>query len=91
MVLNTPLQKFDGTAIPKPLRELRRWAPWAAEVVKSFSSYTEISPSGRGLRIFAHGDMDGAQGFDFSGGGVVGVEGFHARIVSHEIRVYFAL
>ena len=140
MVLNTPLQKFDGTAIPKPLRELRRWAPWAAEwnakrnkydklpknarrpeygistaspekwftydeavaaytkadgmlhgvglvltgikglvgidmdncvdngvvapwaaeVVKSFSSYTEISPSGRGLRIFAHGDMDGA-------------------------------
>ena len=35
-------------------------APWAAEVVKSFSSYTEISPSGRGLRIFAHGDMDGA-------------------------------
>lgn len=32
MVLNTPLQKFDGTAIPKPLRELRRWAPWAAEV-----------------------------------------------------------
>lgn len=140
MVLNPPLQKFDGTAIPQALRDLRRWAPWAAEwnakrnkydklpknarrpeygvstaspekwftyaeavaaythadgmlhgvglvltgikglvgidmdncvdngviapwaaeVVKSFASYTEISPSGRGLRIFAHGAMDGA-------------------------------
>ena len=40
-----------------------------------------------GLRV----PKAGAQGFDFSGGGVVVVEGFHARIVSHEIRVYFTL
>lgn len=34
-------------------------APWALEVVKTFGSYTEVSPSGRGLRTFALGDLDG--------------------------------
>ena len=34
-------------------------APWALEIVNATGSYTEISPSGNGLRIFAHGHMDG--------------------------------
>lgn len=34
-------------------------APWAQEVVRAANSYTEISPSGRGLRIFALGLSDG--------------------------------
>lgn len=35
-------------------------APWALEVVRSANSYTEVSPSGKGLRIFAVGELDGA-------------------------------
>jgi len=32
--------------------------PWAREIVESMGSYTEISPSGTGLRILAHGGAD---------------------------------
>jgi len=32
-------------------------APWAREVVDALHSYTEISPSGRGLRIFIVGEV----------------------------------
>ena len=35
-------------------------APWALEVTRAANSYTEISPSGRGLRIFVLGLADGA-------------------------------
>lgn len=31
-------------------------APWAQEVVDACNTYTEVSPSGRGLRIFGEGD-----------------------------------
>ena len=34
-------------------------APWAQEVIRTANSYTEVSPSGRGLRIFALGISDG--------------------------------
>lgn len=34
-----------------------RVAPWAAEVVVALASYTEISPSGRGLRILSLGEL----------------------------------
>ena len=47
MVLNTPLQKFDGTAIPKPLRELRRWAPWAAEWNAKRNKYDKLPKNAR--------------------------------------------
>ena len=30
--------------------------PWAQDLINEFDSYTEISPSGRGIRIFAMGD-----------------------------------
>lgn len=31
-------------------------SPWAMDVIKQIDSYTEVSPSGRGIRIFAYGD-----------------------------------
>jgi len=34
-------------------------APWAAEIVRACNSYAEVSPSGRGLRVFAHGALPG--------------------------------
>ena len=34
-------------------------APWALGYVRSLASYTEVSPSGTGLRIFAHGVKPG--------------------------------
>lgn len=33
-------------------------APWAAEVMAKLDSYTEISPSGNGLRIMIEGEVD---------------------------------
>ena len=33
-------------------------APWAREIIESMGSYTEISPSGNGLRILAHGNFE---------------------------------
>jgi len=30
---------------------------WAAKIVKTFASYTEISPSNTGLKIFVHGSL----------------------------------
>ena len=33
-------------------------APWAREIVDAMGSYTEVSPSGTGLRILAHGSFD---------------------------------
>ena len=32
-------------------------APWALEIVKDLASYTELSPSGNGLRIFTMGEV----------------------------------
>jgi len=49
-------------------------APWATEVVRAANSYTEISPSGHGLRIFVLGEVDGPdwnnheQGIEVYGG-----------------------
>lgn len=36
-------------------------APWALAIVRALGSYTEVSPSGTGLRIFAHGAKPGAK------------------------------
>jgi primase-polymerase (primpol)-like protein len=33
--------------------------PWAAEIVAAFGSYTEITPSGTGLRVFGRGRLPG--------------------------------
>ena len=39
-------------------REGTTIAPWAREIIESMGSYTEISPSGTGLRILAHGSTE---------------------------------
>lgn len=31
--------------------------PWAAHIVRDLASYTEVSPSGRGVRIFVRGEL----------------------------------
>jgi primase-polymerase (primpol)-like protein len=36
-----------------------RAAPWAAEVVAELDSYTEVSPSGRGLHVLVRGELRG--------------------------------
>jgi hypothetical protein len=36
--------------------------PWAAEIVDKLASYTEISPSGTGIRIFVKGSLAGLKG-----------------------------
>jgi len=33
-------------------------APWALEIVQAMGTYTELSPSGTGLRCFARGEVD---------------------------------
>lgn len=33
--------------------------PWAADIVRKIESYTEVSPSGKGLRIFVKGSLPG--------------------------------
>ena len=38
-----------------------RIAPWAAEIVKSLESYTEVSPSGNGVKIFLRGKKSGSR------------------------------
>lgn len=47
-------------------------APWAQEVVDELRSYTEVSPSGRGLRIFLQGEaadwMNHTVGIEVYGG-----------------------
>ena len=35
--------------------------PWAADIVSSFNTYTEVSPSGRGVRMFGLGRKPGAR------------------------------
>ena len=32
--------------------------PWAQEIVDTLATYTELSPSGTGLRMFSHGEID---------------------------------
>ena len=36
--------------------------PWASEIVTRFASYTEISPSGTGIRIIGRGTLPGGKG-----------------------------
>lgn len=44
---------LDGCRDP----ETEEIAPWAADIVSALDSYTEISPSGRGLHIFVRGTL----------------------------------
>jgi hypothetical protein len=42
--------------------------PWAAEIISELASYTELSPSGRGVRVIAKGELpDGRRQKDMGG------------------------
>ncbi len=47
---------FAGTDLDDCLED-GKLAPWATGIVKLLDSYTEISPSGRGVKIFVKGDI----------------------------------
>jgi putative DNA primase/helicase len=36
--------------------------PWAAEIIRAFDTYTELSPSGEGIHIIAKGSLPGRGG-----------------------------
>lgn len=46
--------------------------PWAREIIARFNSYTEVSPSGRGVHIFVKGLLRGVTATSKSQGGRVG-------------------
>jgi len=54
-------------------------APWAREIVRQFASYAELSPSGRGVKIYCLGSYDGGpvvvpKGDGLGGGKRPGIE-----------------
>lgn len=50
-----------GIDIDKAFDENRRLFPWATEIIRRCNSYTEISPSGTGIRIFVHANKPGGK------------------------------
>jgi hypothetical protein len=48
-----------GIDLDKCIDEGGNLLPWAAEIVSSFDTYTEVSPSGRGVRMFGLGRKPG--------------------------------
>ena len=53
----TATDPFTGTDLDHCRNpETDEIAPWARQIVRVINSYTEVSPSGTGLRIFARGD-----------------------------------
>lgn len=55
----TGIEGVVGVDLDNCLDEHGAVAPWAQEIIATLNSYTEISPSGRGLRIFVLCNMDG--------------------------------
>ncbi|MCE9552494.1 MAG: DUF5906 domain-containing protein [Planctomycetes bacterium] len=51
---------YCGIDLDDVLDEKQRLLPWAEEIVRKVNSYTEISPSGKGVKIFCRGAVPGA-------------------------------
>jgi putative DNA primase/helicase len=51
---------FVGVDLDGALDVDGRAAPWAAEIVAELDSYTEVSPSGRGLHVLVRGELRAA-------------------------------
>ena len=51
----TPDDPFCGIDLDDCLGEDRSLAPWARDVLARFPTYTEISPSGKGLKVYLRG------------------------------------
>lgn len=70
LMLNGDLLGCDLDACYDPTTGLLE--PWAQEIVDRLDSYTEISPSGYGVKIFIRGDIGGTNGVNVQwGSGVV--------------------
>lgn len=57
--VTTGIEGMTGVDLDGCLHEDGTLAEWAHTVIKALNSYTEISPSGRGLRVFVQGLIDG--------------------------------
>lgn len=49
--------KITGIDLDKSINGNGKPQKWANEIIKKINTYTEISPSGKGLRAFAFGDL----------------------------------
>ncbi len=47
-----------GVDLDGSVTETGELKPWAAEIVERLGSYTEWSPSGRGVKVFLWGELD---------------------------------
>ena len=50
---------FVGIDLDNCFTEEGKILPWAQEIVEMIDSYTEVSPSGTGIRIFVKGKLPG--------------------------------
>lgn len=48
---------FAGVDLDDSLDEDGRPLPWARAIIEKLASYTEVSPSGRGVKIFVRGEL----------------------------------
>lgn len=55
-----PDDPYVGIDLDDCLDDAGALAPWAAAIVQAMGSYTEVSPSGHGLKIWVVGDIPGS-------------------------------
>ncbi len=78
---------LDGCRDPRT----EKWADWARDIIKAFNTYTEVSPSGSGAKMFIKGK------FPFDGGKkitvpvVTGLGGKKPGIEVYDKLRYFAM
>jgi putative DNA primase/helicase len=60
-------QKITGVDLDKCIDEEGNITPWARAIVERLNSYTEYSPSGRGLHIWVQGEIPENIGPDLTG------------------------
>ena len=60
--LFSPDDPFCGIDLDDVLRADGSIAPWAAEVLRRFPTYAEISPSGQGIKLWLRGEIPGGKG-----------------------------
>ncbi|PQO46718.1 DUF3987 domain-containing protein [Blastopirellula marina] len=53
----TPEDDFIGIDLDDCLDDEGQPFPWAAEIIEGFATYTEISPSGKGVKLFFKGEF----------------------------------
>jgi hypothetical protein len=63
----TAADDFTGVDIDKAVDEKGDLAPWAAEIVALGETYTEVSPSGRGIRMIVRGKIPSTVKSDAAG------------------------